>query len=181
MGKAGKERKRCRIEAAPVNDDDEEEDGGDSDAEEELAGEDISSAAQLLDCLYWDLKAAYASKELKPLRTALFPLIQQQAKAHFEIIPPKIRRTTPLEPREVALLKRVAAHFASSDGVHSASFASLASHSSHPPTGSLEPHRRCASHPLLHRSSLAIRPRAGESCCPGPHPQTRCSPGQWRR
>lgn len=126
MGKAGKERKRRRIEAAPVNDD-EEEDGGDSDAgEEELAGEDISSAAQLLDYLYWDLKAAYASKELKPLRTALFPLIQQQAKAHFEIIPPKIRRTTPLEPREVVLLKRVAAHFASSDEGR-AQFASPAS------------------------------------------------------
>ena len=127
MGKAGKERKRRRLESGGREDATEAEavEEGGSD-EEALAVEDVAAAAALLDCLHFDLKPAFASKELKPLRTALYPLIQIQAKAHFEIIPPKIRRTAALEPREVALLKRVAVHFASSDEGR-AQFASPAS------------------------------------------------------
>lgn len=117
MGKLGKQRKRRKLDQGHL-----EEIGGEEDIKSEddtdngVSEEDIITASALLESLYFDFRERWASKEAKPLRTALFPLILLQQKAHFEIIPPKTgRQEHAIEPREMALLKRVATHFAGSE------------------------------------------------------------------
>lgn len=122
MGKAGKERKRRKLESGLIaleSIEQDNEDEYDSDDSKEVTAEDIQAASALLDAYYFDFRDAYFSKDNKPLRTMLWPLIQLQLKAHFEIIPPlsQHRRgnNNPLRDDELSLLRKVALYFTSSN------------------------------------------------------------------
>ena len=117
MGKAGKERKKRKLEAVLqlAGPNDFEEEGEEEDSDSEAVGEeDILVAVTCLESFYWDHRDAYFSKTNKALRTLLFPLIEAQikARAHHEILEPA-RKDGGLD---VATLRRVASFFLSEVG-----------------------------------------------------------------
>ena len=116
MGKAGKLKKRRRLEAqaAVIDSSDEDEgvcDEGD-DATQVIDEEAIRAAAKVLEALTDGL----GGKEHKQLRTMLWPLVNLQVKgnAHFEASARASEVQKPAD-EDLQLLRRVITHFASTE------------------------------------------------------------------